>query len=170
MKKSLGNDKRSLSQDFVWITNNGSAAITEGAPAIYEMDGSEDGQSAENASDSTAAKATGFLAGIALADIAVGAKGKLQVRGFIDKVKMVNATRAASTDVYVSYPALAIGDQLIVNTVANAMSRSGAGAASAAGPLVVAVGTYASSTTAASTSSDSNLFKTTTVSAFLRIM
>lgn len=170
MKKSLGNDKRSLSQDFVWITNNGSAVISEGAPAIYEMDGSEDGQSAENASDSSAAKATSFLAGIALEDIAVGAKGKVQVRGYIDKVKLIRATRAATTDSYATQAAVAIGDQLIVNTVGNGMSRSGAGAASAAGPLVAAIGTLASAASQASTTSITSLQVTAEIDAFLRIM
>lgn len=170
MKLQLGNKGRGLNQDFIWIENNGSAAIDEGAPAIFEMDGTDDGYSAENASDSTAAKATSFLAGIALDSIAVGAKGKLQVRNYIDKVKLVRATRAASTDSYASSPAVAIGDQLIVDTVGNGMSRSGAGAASAAVPLAAAVGTLASLASSASTTSDTSTTRTASISAMLRIM
>ena len=169
MKKSLGNDRRSLNQDFIWVQNNGSAAIAEGAPAIFEMDGTNDGDSAENASDSTAAK-TEFLAGVALASIGVSSRGRVQVRGYIDKIKLIRATRAASTDTYPTVPAVAIGDVMIVNTVGNGFSRSAAGAATIHPGAVVAVGTLASRASSAATTSDSSTEFTGTIDAYLRIM
>lgn len=170
MKLNLGNDRPGLMKGFEWVQNNGAAAIAEGAPAIYEMDGTDDGLSAENASDSNAAGASGGLAGVALESIAVSAYGKVQTRGYVDKVVLVRATRAATTDSYATLAAIAKWDQLIVNTVGNGFSRSGAGAASAALPKVCAIGTLASSASQASTTSDSSLQKTTTITAFLRIM
>ena len=172
MKTQLGNNKASLSNDFVQIQNNGAAAIAQGAPAIYEMDGTDDGLSAENASDSTAGKASSFLAGVNPdpTAIAVGDYGRVQVRGFIDNLKLIRATRAASTDTYATLAAVAIGDELIVNTVGNGFSRDAAGAATAQLAAIVAVGTLASRASSASTTSDSGTEVTALIDAFLRIM
>ena len=170
MKKSLGNDKRSLNSDYIQVQNNSASAIAQGAPAIFEMDGTDDGVSVHNASDAAATTATSFLAGIAVKAIPAGARGQVQVRGFIDNLLIIRATRAASTDTFATLAAISKGQDLIINTVGNGMSLGAAGAASAELPAMACVGTTASRASSASTSSDSSLVASILIGAYLRIM
>jgi len=171
MKLQLGANKASLNSDFIQVQNNSASALAQGAPAIFEMDGVDDGYSVENASDSTAGKATSFLAGVrSQLALPAGDIGQIQIRGFISNLKLIRSTRAATTDSYATSPAIAIGQDLLVDTVGNGFGAGAAGAATAELPGMVAIGTLASSVSTASTTSDSSLQLTASISAYLRIM
>lgn len=170
MKLQLGNNKGSLNSDTIAVINGSASAIAKGAPAVFEMDGTDDGLSVHNASDAGVTVATGLLAGVAEESIAAGARGRVKMRGFVDNLLLIRATRAASTDSYATQAAIAKGDALTVDTVANGFGRSTAGAASMGLPAVVAIGTLASVASAASTSSDSSTAKTAYIDAYVRIM
>lgn len=146
-----------------------SATISKGQPVCFNMDGSREGKDVVLPGSLAAATANGFFAGIALENIASQQSGKVQCRGVIQSVRVVLMTRAATTDGWASYPAYAVGDVLILNTVGNAMSRSTAGAATIVAPQCVAMQTLASATTQASTTSNTSLVSTTTIKAFLRV-
>jgi hypothetical protein len=79
-------------------------------------------------------------------------------------------TRAASTDSWASYGAIAVGDQLTIDTVFNLFRRSTAGVAAVNTPMAVAMGSAASATTVASTTSVSILTSTVTMKVFVRAM
>lgn len=147
-----------------------SASISQGQPCIYNLDDTREGLDAVLPSSSTAAKATNFFAGVALEDIPAGQTGKARIFGVVEVCRIVRQTRAASTNTLQTQAALAIGDQLIVNTVANAMSRSGAGAASAAPAMVCALETLASVASSATTTSFTDTAVTANIKAFVRAM
>lgn len=147
-----------------------SATISKGDPCIFAMDGTRDGKDVVLPSSSTAAKASQFFAGIALEDIVAGQGGRIGIRGIVQKVNITLMTRAASTDAWASHAALAVGDSLIVNTVGNGMSRSGAGSATIHPGYCVAMETVASATTQASTTSNTSLVSSTSIKCFLRAM
>ena len=135
------------------------------------MDGTDDGYSVHNASDSTAGKATPFLAGVrSKLALSAGEVGQVQIRGFIDNLKLIRATRAASTDTYATSPAITIGQDLLVDTVGDGFGGGAAGAATAELPAIAAIGTLASIASSASTTSDSGLQRTALIDAYLRIM
>lgn len=170
MKLQLGNNKGSLNSDTVAVINGSASAIALGAPAIFEMDGTDNGLSVHNASDAGVTTASGLLAGVAEESIAAGARGRVKMRGFIDNLLLIRATRPTSTDSYASQAAIAKGDALTVDTVANGFGRSTAGAASMGLPAIVAIGTLASIASSASTTSDASTSKTALIDAYLRIM
>jgi hypothetical protein len=147
-----------------------SAQINRGEPCVYVMNGTNDGKDIVAASTGGAVKSHTLLAGVALEDIAAGKKGRVQISGLCESVTLVRQTRAASTNSYQTYPAVALGDALFVATAANGFSRSGAGAANQAQFLMGACDTLASAASQASTSSDTSTRITSTIKAFLRTM
>lgn len=147
-----------------------SLAIGVGEPCCLVMDGTRDGLDVVTATTGAGAKATTLLAGVANSSIAASERGMVQVYGVIDNLKLIRQTRAASTDSYQSFTAIAIGDKLQVQTVGNGFSRAGAGAASDHKGYAAAGATYASGASSASTTSDSSTEVTTAIKAFLRIM
>lgn len=153
-----------------YYRNDESVQINRGDPCIFAMDGTRDGKDVHLPSSSSAAKASQFFAGIALEDIPVGGGGRVAIRGIVQKVNITLMTRAATTDGWASYPAIAVADSLIINTVGNGMSRSGAGAATIHPGYCVAMETVASATTQASTTSNTSLVSSTSIKCFLRGM
>lgn len=156
---------------YIMVQNDeSSAAISAGVPVAFAMDGTDDGVDVVKLPSSTAAKATSFFAGITPKAIANGRRGLAQVFGPITALTVSRQTRAASSDSYASAAAIAIGDVLVLETVAGNASRSAAGAQAANLPFLVAIGTAASIASAASTTSDESTSVTSSIAAFVRAM
>ena len=167
----LGGHTTGPESTFIVVRNDeASTVIAVGSPAIFSMDGTRDGKDVELPSSSSALLATGFFAGIATREIAAGASGVLRTYGIVPSLTILRQTRAASTDSWASFLAVASGDALIVNTVVNLMARHTAGIATHLLPYCVALASLASATTIASTTSVTFLTSTGTMKAFLRSM
>jgi len=155
---------------FVFVRNDeASATISRGEPCCLIMDGTRDGFDVVSANSGAAAKATTLFAGIVAENMLAGKVGQAQVFGFVTAIKVVRQTRAASTDSWASFPAVAVGDVLNVETVANGASRSAAGGAGAMGNIIAGE-TLASATTLASGASGAGLALTANIKGFVRAM
>jgi len=155
------------------ISAEASASIPAGSPACFVFNGTNDGVAVVLPSTGAAAKSQTLFSGVVPVAIAAGAVGDCIVFGFCNNLRLVRATRAASTDAWASTPALAIGDALVINTVYNAFSFGVAGASTAILADVVAGQSLASATTLASSSAgtaDTRLADTTALRAFVRAM
>lgn len=158
---------------FVFIQNDeSSASIAAGSLACFAMDGTDDGVDAVKPTSSTAAKASGFFAGVATKAIAAGDRGLVQCYGLVNSLTITRQTRAASSDSYASAPALAIGDWYVIETTLGNASRSGAGSQTVALPFLVGIGTAASKASSATSdiTADTSLSKTNSINAFVRAM
>lgn len=159
---------------WAWVENDDSADILKGRPAVFNMDGTDDGIDVIN--PSAAATDTTLLAGIAAEDIKQGQanlvknRGWVQIYGFHEGIKVVRQTRAASTDSYQSFPAIAKGDRFNVESTPNAVSRSDAGAEAVLFAGIVAAESLASGASSASNTSDTSTAVESTMKAFLRLM
>jgi hypothetical protein len=76
--------------------------------------------------------------------------GDVVVAGYHAKARVQRMTKAASTDIWASFVAFVIGDYFTVDSVNNALLRSGAGAAVADQNRIVAMEAFVSHTTRAS--------------------
>lgn len=125
--------------------------------------------------ESLAAAEQGLFFGLATDDIAPAAFGQT-VFGYVINARIIRMTRAASTDVWASTTAIAVGDVLAINTTAGlqAVSRSGAGSALTNRHAIIAFETFASTTTAASSivagADTSLIFSTSTMKVFVAFM
>jgi len=117
------------SEGMVHVVKNAesSAVILAGQPAIFNMNGTDDGLAVVLPTSSTAAKIASFTAGVVVKDIPVGTLQNVQVYGLNRHTKIVRATRAASTNDWASNSSnsFAIGDILVVDSVNNAWIKSG---------------------------------------------
>lgn len=150
-----------------------SATIPAGAPCCYVFNATNDGVDVVLPATGAAAKAYTLFAGVAPLAIAAGQQGDTIIFGFCQNLRLVRATRAASTDAWASTPAIAVGDNLLINTVHNAFSFSAAGASTALIAHGVAGATLASATTLASSSggtADTRLGDIVSLRAFVRSM
>jgi len=93
------------------VKNTDTIIIRAGAPVVLAVTGTEDGLRAVSVNNLAAALQGNFY-GIAFNDIAVNAFSEVQVYGFNDGTRLRYTTRAASTDVWASYAAGGIGDNL----------------------------------------------------------
>jgi hypothetical protein len=135
--------------------------IKKGAPTFYNMNGTNDGIDALSAEAIPAAK-HGFFAGIAMQDVEPGRIKEVLTHGTCEYARLLTASRAATTDVWASYPAGVTGDVLSVLSGAGLQAFSRAGAASAGIlPWAVLAGTYASATTQASSVGSANFSAST---------
>lgn len=154
------------------IVNGESSSITVGTPVCYAMDGTDDGSKVVLPATQGATKAHTLVAGI-VSEKNLGTTlpkiGLVQRRGYCPVTKLVRATRAATTDSFASQVAVAVGDVLVVDTVANALSRTTAGAASAYFAGFVAGESLASVASAASTTSETRTAITSSIKTFLRL-
>lgn len=142
------------------LNGESTASILAGQPVSMSMSGTADGYSVVLPATATAAKAYSLHYGIAepnrIDPNNVGGTGlagqymDVVVGGWAPTTRLLKATRAASTDAWPSYPAGAIGDQLAVDTVNNAMTRIGSVAQSVFPGVGNLLETYASATTVAS--------------------
>ncbi len=154
------------------VTNGESAEITIGTPVCFAMDGTDNGSKVVLPSTGAAAKAHTLVAGI-ISEKNLPTKlpksGLVQTYGYCPTTKLVRQTRAATTDSWASAVAVAIGDALVVDTVANALARTAAGAASAYLAAFVAAESLASAASSASSTSETRTAVTTSIKTFLRI-
>jgi len=157
------------------IRNSDTISIKAGSPVFLAVTGTEDGLRAVS-SNNLAAALQGNFFGFAYADIAVNAFGEAQVCGFNDGIRLRATTRAASTDVWASYPAGGIGDALLpvtgTGTAAGStdadQGMSNAGSAAASIRALARLGqTYASQTTQASSLNASQTASFMTVKAMV---
>lgn len=163
------------------VQNDDAIVIKAGAPVFLKIDGADDGMDVVSSNNLGAAAEQGF-AGIATKDIAVGSYDEPQVFGFFDYARVAVGSRAASSDVWASYPAGALRDMLAVMTgtghaagstqADQCFTRLGAGSAiSVSGLWPVILGeTYASSTTRASSLGGSSTVSVTLKKVFVRAM
>ena len=117
-----------------------------------------------------AAPTPALFAGIAAKAMAPNEFGDVIVSGYVPAMTVTRMTRAASSDGWASFPAIAIGDYFTIETVNGFAARSGAGAALAAGYQIVALETLASATTLASTVGGAATVYTSAVKAWLRAL
>ena len=151
------------------VVNDTASEIESGTLVSFVADGTNPGASVEPLSTAGAAKANTLFAGVVGKTLAAnGGQGHIQISGMAQEVRVLSGTRAASTDSYASAAAIAGGDIYSLNTVGNALSRSGAGSASIAGFRAVAIEARASVASAASTTSDSSLNRYTKMKVLLR--
>lgn len=155
---------------LITVKNGGSSTIPRGCPVVLDMDGTDDGVAVVAPSGAAAGDATSFFIGIAKKDIPAGEWGDAVCFGWCNYATVVRQTRAASTDSYASAPALAVGDQLNLQSVGDGLTRSGAGNVSAALPFAVALESAASVASAASTTSDSSTRVTTGMKVWIRAL
>ena len=122
--------------------------------------------------ESLAAASEGFFAGMALQDINPAKFGDGHCYGLLDYVRVQLASRAASTDVWASYSAGALGDIMRFTTIADAQCvvRSGAGSASNQFWMVQLAETYASATTQASSIGGTSLVSVSDYRCMVRAM
>lgn len=141
------------------IKNKDTIIIKRGGPVFYALNGTDDGYAAISANNLAAALQGNFL-GVALEDMAVNALApEVQCFGVNDNTRVRTATRAASTDVWASYAAGAIGDILSPvtgtghaagSTEADQAFSNGGSAAYSVFARVRLAQSYASATTQAS--------------------
>jgi hypothetical protein len=81
---------------------------------------------------------------------APGQYGDVVIAGYHAAARVQRFTRTASSDIWLSFPAIAIGDYFTVDSVNNALVRSGPGAATADQAGIVALSAYVSHTSRAS--------------------
>ena len=163
-------NKESPEKIFIYARNGSGGTLSAGRPTAFDMDGTRDGRDISSATTATATKATSLFAGVPPLDIADNDSGMIQVFGFTDNLMYAHMTRAASTDAWASYPALAVGDIMSIDTVGNGFNRATAGVASAFLGAFMAAQSLASATTLASTLGSAALTLTTQINAFLRAM
>lgn len=148
---------------FQVVGNRETVKIPLGVPVVFVIDGTNDGIDVQLPSSGNAAKAATLFAGITVgADLGGNmvagtsggaASGQItQVYGFCQKaLTMTTITRSATSAVWVSLAASAVGDILSVNTVLNALAWLSNGSAIVNGGAEIVMGqTVASATTAAS--------------------
>jgi hypothetical protein len=168
----MGGDKPVRSRNRI-RSDESTVTILKGSPVFFTMDGTRDGIDAVSAEGLAAAK-QGFFAGLSTIDIAPGKIRETIIFGTVEYARVVTATRAATTDVWASYAAIATGDILSVLTATGsvqALTRAGAGSAGVF-PMFAAVGTIASATTQASSVGSAtfsgSLYSTSTLKVFVR--
>lgn len=167
----LNDDRVSPESHAVWVRNDTSTALAAGAPICYTMDGTRNGLDVIDANTGAAAKATTLFAGVPTTAIdASGGKGYSQVFGYISEVRLLQRTRAASTDSFVSVAALALGAGLQIDTVNDAFLLGNAGAQSDYLAFVVACESQAAIVSTVSTAANALTAETTSIKAFLRAM
>lgn len=157
----------------VTVKNADTLIIPKGAPSFYDPTQTGDKLGLAVLSDTALAAANqGFFAGIAKADIGIARFGDSECYGLVP-CRVIVATRSATSAVWASYVALAIGDIMGFSSAvsAQAIIRLGAGSADSAGYLIRAASSYASSTTQASTLGVSTaLFSISLINCMLRLM
>src|SRR5262245_56993491 len=113
--KQVGNKR---DQGLVVIKNADTLAILPGAPVFLAGNGTNDGLAIVSANN-LAAASKGMFVGIYAGNTnlaASGGEGESVIFGYFDTARIRITSRAASTDVWASYAAGAIGDMLLPAT------------------------------------------------------
>lgn len=136
------------------VQNGDTVSIPAGTPVIFKVAGDNtDGFAVVLPSTSTAVKVTSLFAGVLMRTLNVGETGEAAINGFVFSSLVSRGTRSATTAAWPSFAAIALGDQMVIDTVANAFVFSAVGAQSLNAGMAVfadAGQTGASTTTAAS--------------------
>jgi hypothetical protein len=166
---SLGGLLTGAEDAFIICRNDeASASIAKGDTVIFTMDGTRDGK--DVVLPTTAGlKSHSLVAGVAEEAAAAGEKVRLKARGVVNTLNIMLMTRAATTDNWATYPAVALYDVFNIDTVGGYPRRSAAAAQTVHPAAIVALGTLASGATQASTTSNTSLVSTATIKAFVRI-
>ena|SRR5260221_10023554 len=130
-----------------------SLAIPNGTPAVLVYNGTDDGLAVVLPSTAGAAKSATLFAGICRAiagSLPTGVVGDFAVYGLCLTANITVATRSASTVVWPSYAAGAVGDFLALETVGNGLTDLGSAAQTGYGVVAVLAQAYVSATTLAS--------------------
>lgn len=155
IRKTINKDKSDFAGQTC-LNVEASASIPVGTPVIFKMAADvNDGLGVILPSSSTAVKATALFGGVLLRTLAAGDRGEMLTSGFAISALYSRGTRAATTAAWPSFVAIALGDVLTIDTVANAFGYSTVGAAATGCPLACVADngtaiTAASTTTAAS--------------------
>lgn len=131
----------------------GGTGMGPGIPVVLTANGTDDGLSVVLSSTAAANQLTSLGYGIAPVVIKNGQIGDVVMFGVVLSAKLVLQTRSASTAAWASWVAGATGDALIPETVNNGLKFGFSGSsmnASAVQPPMVAMQSWASGTTQAS--------------------
>ncbi len=151
------------------------STIPQGAPCFFVLNGTNDGLDVTNA-NAAAGAGQEAIAGIVATPggLAPNAYGEAQVFGICPSTRIVSFTRTTSTDSYNSAGSIIPFDILQINTGAgvDALSRSGAGSATAIVHNIIAAASGPTSTASQSSSFDttSRTMISSTLKTFLRIL
>jgi hypothetical protein len=143
------------------MLNVDTVAIKQGQAVVLAMSGTGDGYGVYLPSSGAAAQNNSLFKGIAdpsyisptsttAPTAAVGSYFDVIVGGYFAKAIICKMTKSASTAIWASIPAGAIGNQLVLDTVNNCLSNSGSAAAGAYPGIAQLLETWASATTQAS--------------------
>lgn len=146
-------NKNKPQQAFVTIRNaETSTTISAGSPVFYKFGGDDyDGVDVIGAAtQASAAKSVSCIAGVAVDTLTAGKTGRALVYGLIKNARFIRMTKAASTDIWASMAAVAVGDVWGAETVNNGIGAVATALASNYLPFIVAAQSLASTTTAAS--------------------
>lgn len=139
----------------VQVKNADTVALPNGTPVCFVYNGTDDGLAVVLPNTGGAAKATTLFAGVVefsgSTSLPVSSVGDAFFFGMVTNARVLVTTRAATNANWASYPALAIGDALAIDTVNNAFTDIASGAQSAYVPVAALGFTLASATTQAST-------------------
>lgn len=168
--QTLGNKKQFVSNTVKSVETT--VTIKKGAPVFFDADVASNMGVAVLSSESLAAAEEGFFAGIALQEISPGKQGDAHCYGLLEDVRVQLASRAASSDVWASYSAGALGDIMRFTTIADGQCvvRSGAGSASNLLWAIRLAETYASETTQASSLGGTSLVSVTSLRCMIHVM
>src|ERR1700741_668556 len=184
----IGN--KAFNESLNFRSAESSASIPPGTPICFVMNATDDGFGAVLPATAGAAKTPELFAGINISPLDVTPKqyGMAMVFGLCNYAIVVQQSRAASTDSYVSAPALSVGQQLAIDTVNNALKTNSQATGAMTivtnattdtlafnfgdgyPPFAVMAQTLASASSSASTTSDSSVKKTYGLKVFLRAM
>lgn len=146
---------------LVQVKNADTVAIPNGSPICFAYNGTDDGLAVVLPSTGGVTKASNLFAGVCnfsgSTSLPVGSIGDAQFFGMVTNARLLLVTRSATSAVWPSYAAIAVGDALAVETVNNVFTDLAAGAQTAFGVQAVAAAAIASATTQASTTSSGSL-------------
>lgn len=150
----------------VQVKNADTVAIPNGTPVCFTFNGTDDGLAVVLPATGGTAKTSNLFAGVVefsgSTSLPVGSVGDAFFFGMVTNARLLLVTRSATSAVWPSYAAIAVGDALAVETVNNCFTDLATGAQTAFGVMAVAGAVIASATTQSSNSTVTN-----SLSAFL---
>lgn len=146
---------------IVQVKNEDSVTIPNGTPVAFVFNGTDDGLAVVLPNTAGAAKATTLFAGVVefagSTGLPVSSVGDAFFFGMVTNAIVELVTRSATSAVWPSYAALAVGDEFAIDTINNAFTDVATGASSAFLAFAVNGSVIASATTQASTSTIASL-------------
>ncbi len=116
IRKTINKDKPDY-ESIVVKSQEASATMPLGTPVVFKCDGTAlDGIGVVLPSSSTAVKATSLFAGVLQRACLPGDISDAAINGFIQNGLVARGTRSATTAAWPSFVAIALGDQLVIDT------------------------------------------------------